>query len=556
MTDIIINPGSIDEVFDGTNVGDHFEDHDVLDKDIINGGEGNDTVYYDYTQPVFSTSGKEVVLYFDLSGNGPHSGKDYLEYSKYFLYVVKDTYNSIENLWGTQQSDHIHGNDANNEFYGFAGNDVIYGYDGDDRIYGGDGNDRLHGGKGNNYLDGGAGNDVLSGNGLMYGREGDDYFWNATGRLYGGSGNDEFEMDRYNNGDIIHGGEGNDLLICLYDHAFELGNRDNSVLYYDLNNKGAEDHDYYTSLGISETGDTGSNNGTYWYVGGTTSVIGGSNLYYSIENIVVEAGQAAHVFGTEADNIIEILYNTNYDNVLYGYGGDDTLISEGNHDILNGGEGADRLFSNHGDDTLYGEQGDDYLNGGIGADYLDGGEGFDIASYSGASAGVNANLAMSSRNTGDAAGDQYISIEGLAGSRHNDNLYGDGGDNLLTGNGGADTLYGRGGNDTLNGGAGNDKLYGDGGDDTYLFSTFYAEDADIISDSSGNETLSIEFAYDSLDASLTNNQLLLVFQQGSASNSITISNWGYGDAYQIEEFQFGEQTYNADQFLLENYGIA
>ncbi len=156
MTDIIINPDSINEIFDGTSGDDHFEDHDVQDQDVFNGGEGVDTVYYDYAQPVFSTSGKEVVLYFDLSGKTPdqhsgygsYNGEDYLELSDYFLYVVKDQYNSIENLWGTDQSDHIHGNDANNEFYGFGGNDKIYGYGGDDRIFGGDGDDYIDGGSG------------------------------------------------------------------------------------------------------------------------------------------------------------------------------------------------------------------------------------------------------------------------------------------------------------------------------------------------------------------------------------------------------------------------
>ena len=73
---------------------------------------------------------------------------------------------------------------------------------------------------------------------------------------------------------------------------------------------------------------------------------------------------------------------------------------------------------------------------------LDGGDGSDTASYAGASSAVTASLLNPSANTGDAAGDTYISVENLAGTNLNDKLTGDAGNNALYGLGGADHLDG------------------------------------------------------------------------------------------------------------------
>ena len=81
---------------------------------------------------------------------------------------------------------------------------------------------------------------------------------------------------------------------------------------------------------------------------------------------------------------------------------------------------------------------------------LDGGAGFDYASYFTASSGATASLANPIVNIGKAAGDQYISIEGLSGSGFNDILIGDANDNSLSGQGGGDVLNGGAGNDYAN----------------------------------------------------------------------------------------------------------
>jgi Ca2+-binding RTX toxin-like protein len=126
---------------------------------------------------------------------------------------------------------------------------------------------------------------------------------------------------------------------------------------------------------------------------------------------------------------------------------------------LEGNELANKLTGNGAVNLLSGMDGDDTLIGGAGGDTLDGGAGTDLASYERDQAGVVVSLANPSLNTGSAAGDQYISIEGLIGSDFNDTLTGDSGNN---------TIYGRSGNDTIDGGAGADFMSGGLGDDTFI----------------------------------------------------------------------------------------
>lgn len=112
-------------------------------------------------------------------------------------------------------------------------------------------------------------------------------------------------------------------------------------------------------------------------------------------------------------------------------------------------------------DTLEAGNGDDRLEGGAGADILDGGDGFDVVSFSSAKAGVVVRMLDPTKNTGDAAGDTYISIEGFTGSNFNDAFYGNADANTFQGRAGNDVLYGGLGADTMDGGTGNDIYYVD-----------------------------------------------------------------------------------------------
>lgn len=138
----------------------------------------------------------------------------------------------------------INGNENGNSLRGTLGADVINGFGGDDRIQSGSGDDTISAGAGddttlashgNDVVDLGAGNDQHNplkhdnrfdhkGNDTIEGDVGNDLireFW-GDDVLDGGSGNDTVSaVDFYatangndNNGDIVNGGEGDDILIA------------------------------------------------------------------------------------------------------------------------------------------------------------------------------------------------------------------------------------------------------------------------------------------------------------------------------------------------------
>ncbi|MBN8966287.1 MAG: calcium-binding protein, partial [Rhizobiales bacterium] len=212
------------------------------------------------------------------------------------------------------------------------------------------------------------------------------------------------------------------------------------------------------------------------------------------------------VNGTEGDDTIngawpgrtpgndEIINGLGGDDVLGGLGGDDTLNGGDGNDVLRGGLGSDILDGGNGDqdwadfsdktvsvvatlngatdsivtvggvaedtirnveylrggsadETLTGDDQTNFLRGNGGADALDGGGGTDFADYIAATSGVTVSLANPSINTGEAAGDAFISIEGIRGSNFDDVLIGDENNNFLRGGLGADTLNGGDGSD-------------------------------------------------------------------------------------------------------------
>jgi serralysin len=148
-----------------------------------------------------------------------------------------------------------------------------------------------------------------------------------------------------------------------------------------------------------------------------------------------------------------------------GTSGNDVLTGTSADEELLGLEGKDTLIGAAGNDTLDGGQGNDRLRGGAGEDVLRGGNGLDRVEYVDADAGVRVDLRNPLRNTGEAAGDSFNSIEWLVGSSHADRLIGDDGNNQFWGTKGHDKIYGLAGNDTLRGGSGFDKLHGQAGDD-------------------------------------------------------------------------------------------
>lgn len=164
--------------------------------------------------------------------------------------------------------------------------------------------------------------------------------------------------------------------------------------------------------------------------------------------------------------------------LVFGSGYSDEIRGTQTNNVLAGNAGNDLLYGRSGNDDLVGGDGNDLLDGGTGADDLFGGDGVDRVSYASAGSDLIADLILTNRNTGDAAGDTYSSIELLYGSNFNDELRGTQTNNVVAGYAGNDFLFGRGGNDDLfagsgadfvDGGNGNDDLFGGTGEDRFVF---------------------------------------------------------------------------------------
>ncbi|PLX76692.1 MAG: hypothetical protein C0615_06310, partial [Desulfuromonas sp.] len=356
-------------------------------------------------------------------------------------------------------NDTIYGGTGNDALYGGGADDYLSGDEGDDSLYGEDGVDELHGGVGSDYLDGGAGADTI------YGEDGID-------TLFGGAGID-----------YLYGGAGDDTLI------------------------GGADGDFFYG------GDASADSGT-----DTVSYAGSAAVDVSL----ITGGVGGDATGDQFDGIENLIGSDNADilagdtdaNTLSGGGGDDTFYGSGGGDTYYGGisgsdsgtdtvsyigagagvdaslidggtgglatgdsyDGIENLIGSDYADILTGDSSDNVFTGGDGGDTLVGGAGSDTASYAtagpvdGVDEGVTAVLVsdFGDLQTGDAAGDQFDSIENLVGSDYNDVLYGDSGSNVLSGGLGDDKLYGLGGADELYGEAGDDTLHVNQGEDTVV----------------------------------------------------------------------------------------
>jgi Ca2+-binding RTX toxin-like protein len=158
----------------------------------------------------------------------------------------------------------------------------------------------------------------------------------------------------------------------------------------------------------------------------------------------------------------DIVHGGNGDDTVYGNKGNDYIYGDAGNDFLYGGNNDDHLFGGTGNDTL---SGGNLLQDPDNGDALDGGSGTDGATYYFANA-VTATLDGSLTGKGAAAGDTFIRIENLVGSKTgSDVLAGNTAANTIRGYGGNDTIHGRAGNDNLLGNTGADRLYGEAGRD-------------------------------------------------------------------------------------------
>jgi Ca2+-binding RTX toxin-like protein len=198
--------------------GDDFIDSRGDKGDIIQCGDGNDTVMADATDTVASDC--EVVDRGGAPPPPPPSPAATGLLGPGEAHLLKPGA-CITDVLGTPGSDTLTGSATGDSLFGLQGNDVLQGQQGDDCLFGGIGNDRLVGAEGADRLlgddsgNGPRGNDSLSGDDgddLLVGGPGRDRLHGDAGddRLQGGRGNDRLSAGSGSN--RLSGGSGNDRL--------------------------------------------------------------------------------------------------------------------------------------------------------------------------------------------------------------------------------------------------------------------------------------------------------------------------------------------------------
>lgn len=300
-TGAAFNPTTKIEVYGGPG-DDLFTQGTVkTPKELLSGGEGNDTVSYAL---------RTVPLSISLSATEDDNDGD----------PSATTASPAEKDDLREDIEVIIGGTSNDVIVGGAGNDTIYGGAGDDTLSGGDGNDTLYGEAGNDtFLEGeaGGGTDVFDGGDgidtLSYaGREDAVTVTLDDNANDGETGENDNAMSIEN----LIGGDGNDTLT---------GNASNNVLI------GGPGNDTLVGGGGRDTAS---------YATHTIAVVAS----LSTDGDPTETNGAAG----EEDSIAADIEN------LTGGDGDDTLTGNDENNELVGGPGADTLNGGAGDDILEG----------------------------------------------------------------------------------------------------------------------------------------------------------------------------------------------------------
>jgi Ca2+-binding RTX toxin-like protein len=184
-----------------------------------------------------------------------------------------------------------------------------------------------------------------------------------------------------------------------------------------------------------------------------------SSNYSEVRSVYGAQSFENHIVGNKERNT---LVGGIKSDLLEGLDGDDVLKGGPGDDKLDGGPGDDLLAGGAGNDTLYGGDGDDMIAPGLGENVIDGGNGTDTVVYSDSISGIEALLF---KNVTIIKGkiDTMYDVESVIGTVFDDNLEGDGRDNVLVG---------KEGNDRFTPGLdGYDILVGGNGSDTYDLAT-------------------------------------------------------------------------------------
>ncbi|MEO8344905.1 MAG: calcium-binding protein [Betaproteobacteria bacterium] len=328
--------------------------------DFISGGDGDDRLVGDSADDtIFGDAGNDFL--FGDSDQTPvaKQGDDYLDGGDGADYLRG--YGGNDTLLGGLGSDQILG-EAGNDFidlgqeaYNIFDTNIASGGDGDDVIVGSV--------RQLNYLMGDAGNDTLTGDGFVWGGDGDD-----TMLTYGYCGT-------YLQQTLMQGGNGNDTLSAPFGGASLYGEGGDDLL---AGGAGIT----YMSGGI-----------------GNDTILGGASEDYG--------------WGDDGDDALD------------GGAGNDQLSGGAGNDRISADSGNDLLFGDDGDDTLAGGAGSNFLVGGAGNDtyVIDvGSDGDTILDTAGNNVaefgdGITAAQLTFRRGIDQFGNDHHLVIDGLASGR-------------------------------------------------------------------------------------------------------------------------------------------
>jgi len=446
----------------------------------VDGGPGVDRLVVDFKLATGAITGNSTSNFSEAGGGGRTAT------------ITDGTFENFTVVTGSGADTLTVGNGSNVVVAGDGANTITAG-NGANTIIGGNNADTITAGDGGNILTGGNGANIITSGG------GNDFITSGTGAdtIVAGGGDDLITV--IGGGDTVNGGAGSDRLVVDYSaaitavtggitggnfgtgytaHIADLADSLVDAVEVEAFNvtTGSGNDSIRTGEGSDEIS-TGAGNDKLNGGGGADVLDGGSGFDFAdystafgpvLANVLDPSGNVGEAGGDRYVSIEGLIGSSFGDALRVGNSGASIWALAGD----------DTLFGGDGNDDLHGQGGNDKLLGGAGADALDGGDGTDFADYSMAMGPVLANLIDSSGNVGDAAGDQYASIEGLIGSAFDDTFQLGNGGGSIWALAGADMLFGGDGNDDLHGQGGNDKLFGSGGvdvldggagDDVFIF---------------------------------------------------------------------------------------
>jgi Ca2+-binding RTX toxin-like protein len=447
-SNVVLTGGSADDAFLGGNGNDVFEGGKGAD--TMKGGGGSDTLSY-----ASSALGVTVSLFEGTASGGDATG---------------DTFDSIENLTGSNQNDFLTGDNNNNILVGGGGDDLLQGAGGDDVLEGGPGGDTFDGGAGNDtvtYAKSPAAVTVNLGFGLGAGGDAqlDIFVTNSVENLVGSAQGDQLTGDVNSNilnggpgADTLTGGDGNDSYFVdnAGDLVTENANEGTDTVLASINYTLPANVENLLLTGSADV--QGFGNG----LANTLTGNGGSNLLdggSSADTMAGGAGNDVYFVDNSGDAVFE---NVNQGNDTVFASVSYTLSSEVENLVLQGSADL-QGYGNVSNNVVYGNSGNNLLNGEAGIDLMVGSAGNDTYFVDDTSdscfeaPGQGDDTVMATCNYGIAADVENLILQGTGDFQ----AYGNNQANVIYGNSGNNLLNGAGGSDLMVGGAGNDVYYVD-----------------------------------------------------------------------------------------------